>query len=323
MTDALYQAPLGDFIEVRNALAARLRKSGDADESARVKALPRPSAPAWALNQVYWHARADYDRMITAGDRLRTLQQQMLAGRSTDPREAMQARQAAVRQVVERAARFLADAGQPPTDATRQRLNVTADALATWGSHPQGYVPGRLDRDIEPPGFAALASLGPPSLRLVKPAQQPPPVSAAHPKPATVPRSTAPITNGPSAPHTAAAKRAAAKAAQQAARARQAERTRLTRAVQAAEREARHLTTARNHVAAALARATEEAETITREIAALEQQLASIRARLGPAQQARKDADAAATKASRASEASEDTLAQLRRDLAELDDHQS
>src|SRR3954471_17946996 len=119
--DALYRAPLGEFIDARNALATRLRQAGDAEGSARVKALPKPTAPAWALNQVYWHARADYDRMIAAGDRLRTLQQHMLAGRSTDPREAMQERQAAVRQVVERAARFLGDAGQPPTEATRQR----------------------------------------------------------------------------------------------------------------------------------------------------------------------------------------------------------
>jgi hypothetical protein len=321
MTDALYQGPLGDFIEARNALAARLRNSGDADESARVKALPKPSAPAWALNQVYWHARADYDRMIAAGDRLRTLQQQMLAGRSTDPRDAMQERQTAVRQVVDRAARFLADAGQPPTDATRQRLTITADALATWGSHPQGYVPGRLDRDIEPPGFAALASLGPPSLRLVKSAQHTPPVPTPPPKARTAPQSTAPIAKGPSAPSTAAEKRAAAKAAQEAARARQAERTRLTRALQEADREARHLASARERTAAALGRATEEAESITREIAVLEEQLASMRARLGPAQQARKDAHAAAAKASREAGGAEDTVTRLRDELAELDEH--
>src|SRR3954467_7349327 len=140
----LYRVPLDEFIDARNALAARLRKAGDAEASARVKALPKPGAPSWALNQVYWHARADYDRLIAAGDRLRGLQQQMLGGRAVDPRETMQDRQAAVRQVVERAARFLSDAGQPATNATRQRIAVTADALATWGSQPQGYEPGRL-----------------------------------------------------------------------------------------------------------------------------------------------------------------------------------
>src|SRR5215203_813431 len=230
---ALYQGPLTEFIDARNRLAARLRQAGDADESARVKALPKPSAPAWALNQVYWHARQDYDRLIAAGDGLRALQQQMLGGRSVDPRDSMQERQAAVRQVVDRAARFLADAGQPVTDATRQRLSVTADALATWGSQPQGYEPGRLDRDIDPPGFAALAALGPPALRLVKSGREAAEVAAnvaAAPRPAHAgarPAAKArPGNSGtaePSAAERAAAKRAAEKAAQEAARAREAE----------------------------------------------------------------------------------------------------
>ena len=71
--EALYRAPLAEFVDARNALAARLRKAGDAEASARVKALPKPSAAAWALNQVYWRARDDYSRMIAAGDRLRSL----------------------------------------------------------------------------------------------------------------------------------------------------------------------------------------------------------------------------------------------------------
>ena len=232
-------------------------------ESARVKALPKPSAPAWALNQVYWHAREDYDRLIAAGDRLRALQQQMLGGRAVDPRESMQERQAAVRQVVDRAARFLADAGHPVTDATRQRLNVTADALATWGSQPQGYVHGRLDRDIDPPGFAALASLGPPALRLVKSgrgaADVPSPVPAEIEQPQSRPTPAArgaprghKGTPEPTAAEKAAARRAAEKAAQEAERAREAEHRRLARVLQDAEREVRGRATARDRAASAL-----------------------------------------------------------------------
>jgi len=326
---ALYQGPLAEFIDARNRLAARLRQAGDADESARVKALPKPSAPAWALNQVYWHARQDYDRLIAAGDGLRALQQQMLGGRSVDPRDSMQERQAAVRQVVDRAARFLADAGQPVTDATRQRLNVTADALATWGSQPQGYVHGRLDRDIDPPGFAALASLGPPALRLVKSGREAAEVAAnvaaaprpahAGPRPAAKARPGNSGTAEPSAAERAAAKRAAERAAQEAARAREAEHRRLSRAVQDAERDLRVRATARDRAAGALSTATAAVQSMAREVASLERQLAALRTRLATAEGAQREAETTAGEADRAHAAAEDAAARARRELERLE----
>jgi hypothetical protein len=325
---ALYQGRLAEFIDARNRLAARLRQAGDADESARVKALPKPSAPAWALNQVYWHARQDYDRLIAAGDGLRALQQQMLGGRSVDPRDSMQERQAAVRQVVDRAARFLADAGQPVTDATRQRLNVTADALATWGSQPQGYVHGRLDRDIDPPGFAALASLGPPALRLVKSGREAAEVAAnvaAAPRPARAgPRPAAKArpdsgTAQPSAAERAAAKRAAERAAQEAARAREAEHRRLSRAVQDAERDLRVRATARDRAAGALSTATAAVQSMAREVASLERQLAALRTRLATAEAAQREAETTAGEADRAHAAAEEAAARARRELERLE----
>jgi hypothetical protein len=328
---ALYRGPLAEFIDARNRLATRLRQAGDTGESARVKALPKPTAPAWALNQVYWHAREDYDRLIAAGDALRGLQQQMLGGRSVDPREAMEKRQQAVRQVVDRAVRFLADAGQPATDATRQRLNVTADALATWGSQPQGYVHGRLDRDIDPPGFAALAALGPPALRLVKSGrgaaelQAPAPAERGLPpaRPAAAPKAASRGSTRaaePTAAEKAAARRAAEKAAQEAARAREAERRRLARALQDAEREVRVRTVARDRAANALSGAAAGLQSTTREIAALERQLAALRTRLASAESTHRDAQAAASEADRAHAEAEDAVARARRDLEQLDD---
>jgi hypothetical protein len=302
--EALYQAPLAGFVDARNALAMRLRKT-DADVSARVKALPKPSAPAWALNQVYWRARDDYERMIAAGDRLRSLQQQMLAGRAADPRDVMRERQAAVRAVVERALAFLAEAGQPPTDATRQRINVTADALATWGSHPHGYMPGYLDRELEPPGFDALASLRAPALRLVKSPTTPgggATLAAGTEVPAPREQREVPV----------AAKGVAAKAAKEAARAREAERRRLTRTLQDAEREARARQSAYERATSALSRATADAEAARRELATLERQLATVRARAERAERARVEAEASADAARRAHAEAEDDAAQAK-----------
>jgi hypothetical protein len=316
--EALYRAPLAEFVEARNALAARLRKAGDAEANARVKALPKPSAAAWALNQVYWRARDDYARMIAAGDRLRSLQQQMLAGRAADPRDAMQQRQVALRKVVERALGFLAEAGQPATDATRQRVNVTADALATWGSHPQDYAPGYLDRELEPPGFDAIASLGATALRLVKPSAGR--LSAGTEVPALHEKGEAPQQKGGPTPpaSSAAAKRAAAKTEQEAARAREAERKRLARALQEAEHDAAARRSADERARGVLARATADVEAARKELAALERQLVTVRARVDRAERARADAQASADAVQRARDEAEDAVARLRRELDEL-----
>jgi hypothetical protein len=167
--DGLFALPLDRFVQERNALAADLRRDKRIEEADRVKGLARPALPAWALNQVYWHARKAYERLTAAGDRLRELQRQALAGRKVDLDEATRERQEAIRQVVERAAALMTDAGQAVTDATRQRIAVSADAMAAYGSRPSEYVPGRLEKELQPPGFEALAGLtlgGP--LRLVK-----------------------------------------------------------------------------------------------------------------------------------------------------------
>jgi hypothetical protein len=330
--EALYRAPLAEFVDARNALAARLRKAGDAEASARVKTLPKPSAAAWALNQVYWRARDDYTRMIAAGDRLRSLQQQMLGGRAADPRDAMQERQAAMRTVVERAVGFLAEAGQPATDATRQRVNVTADALATWGSHPQGYVPGYLDRELEPPGFDALASLGATALRLVKPSASTLSARTEVPAPQTTGRQSAGTEvpalhekveapqqkGGPTPPGWSAAKRPAAKAEQEEARAREVERKRLARALQEAARDAAARRSADERARGVLARATADVEAASKELAALERQLVTVRARVDRAERTRADAQASADAAGRAYEEAEDAVARVRRELDEL-----
>ena len=59
--DDLYRAPLNDFTAARNALA----KSLSGEEAKRVRGLAKPTLVPWAVNQVYWKARATYDRLMT------------------------------------------------------------------------------------------------------------------------------------------------------------------------------------------------------------------------------------------------------------------
>src|SRR5438105_4202382 len=84
--DALFALPLAEFTGARNALAARLKQSGRADEAHRVKALGKPSVSAWAVNQLYWRHRSALNRLMAAGQRFRQAQALQLAGKVSDIR---------------------------------------------------------------------------------------------------------------------------------------------------------------------------------------------------------------------------------------------
>ncbi|MPY86492.1 MAG: hypothetical protein GEU99_01050 [Luteitalea sp.] len=158
--DHLYQLPLREFIGARNALATRLRHAGNEAAASQVKQLAKPTLSAWLVNQLYWQARSEFDRLAGAGDRLREAQQQRLAGNKTvDLQKAMQARQQTVDALLERAMRLARETGTTITPPTRQRVATTLDAITVHGSAAARRPVGRLTADLEPAGLAALASL--------------------------------------------------------------------------------------------------------------------------------------------------------------------
>jgi hypothetical protein len=164
-TDRLYQLPLEGFVEARNALAARLKSSGDKDGAARVKALARPNAPAWAANQVYWRARREFDSLLASVDRLQNAQ---LGGAAPGAalRDAIKERREALDVVLRSAEAHLTSAGYATNPDTLRRVSNTLEALAAEGGRPARARPGRLVKDLEPPGFdafAAMAEAAPPT----------------------------------------------------------------------------------------------------------------------------------------------------------------
>ena len=50
--DQLHAVPLEDFVAERKRLAKELRSAGERESAAELAKLPKPSAPAWALNSV-------------------------------------------------------------------------------------------------------------------------------------------------------------------------------------------------------------------------------------------------------------------------------
>ena len=277
--DALYQGPLDAFIGSRKALAAALKHEGKTEAATAALRLAKPSPSAWAVNQVYWHARETWNRLLSAADALRGLQERMLAGQSVDPRDAMAARQRTAQAVVDRAVEALRDAGNPVTEATRQRVAVTVDAIAAYGSGSTVYTPGRLTADLDPPGFAALATLGEPNLRLVKGSASTPQRAPASPPQKGSRRGITDVS--------AVLQRERAAAAEK-------RRAELQASVEAAAREvdAARTEAARAETAAAAARAAADAhirdiEAQRRTLAQLEGQLGQLMNKAGAAEAAR------------------------------------
>lgn len=151
--DALFRLPLAEFTGERNTLAARLKKEGRANEAERVKLLGKPSVSAWAVNQLYWNHRNDFDELIALGKRFRPAQ------KPADRRESLDARREVLSNLSELATELLNEAGHNPSLDTLRRVTTTLEALSTYALLSDGPTPGRLTKDVDPPSFESLASL--------------------------------------------------------------------------------------------------------------------------------------------------------------------
>jgi hypothetical protein len=159
--EALFQVPLSEFTAARNTLAAQLKKSGNDAGASRVKTLPKPSISAWAVNQLYWRHRKEFDHLIDTGERFRDAQAAQLAGGRTDVRGPLEARREALATLSRLGADTLESGHHPATPDMMRRVTSTLEALATYGRSHNAPPAGRLTDDIEPPGFETIAALVP------------------------------------------------------------------------------------------------------------------------------------------------------------------
>jgi len=141
---ALYRAPFESFVAERKRLAAELKAEGDKLGAAELAKRGRPSISAWAVNQLWWHARATFDELFESAAELRK-------GRLS----ASPAHRQALAKLGARAQQLLTDAGHSANDATLRRITMTLSGLAAVGSF-EPDAPGTLSRDRDPPGFEAF-----------------------------------------------------------------------------------------------------------------------------------------------------------------------
>ena len=159
--DALFKLPLAEFTGARNALAARLKKAGLADEANRVKSLGKPPVPAWAVNQLYWRHRESFDKLMAAGERFGRAHALQLAGKTVDTREPLAARREALSSLLRFADTLLRDSGHNPTPETVRRIMTTLEALSSLRQPSEASRPGRLTEDLGPTGFDWLSTFNP------------------------------------------------------------------------------------------------------------------------------------------------------------------
>jgi hypothetical protein len=159
--DDLYRLPLAEFTPARNALATRLRKSGKTADANDVRSLVKPSIPAWAVNQVFWKHRPVFDRLLSAGDRLRQAQTSTLAGKSGDVRGALDAVREALSELSRLAADEMTAAGHNASAGAMRAVTATLEALSAYGTIANAPQAGRLVDEVDPPGFETLAALVP------------------------------------------------------------------------------------------------------------------------------------------------------------------
>jgi hypothetical protein len=146
--DRLYQLPLEEFTAARNALAKEAGSAGS-----EIRKLAKPPLAAWAVNQVHWRNRPEYDALMKAAAALRAAHAAALAGKRADLRSAGRDHEQALESALKAALAQLSQAGHPATDATKQAIATTLRGL------PADERRGRLDRTLQPGGFEMLAGI--------------------------------------------------------------------------------------------------------------------------------------------------------------------
>jgi hypothetical protein len=141
--DGLYQVPLDEFTNARNALAKELGDNA-------IKKLEKPNAAAWAVNQLYWRERKLYDEVIKTASQVQAAYKQMLAGKSADTRAVDAFRTEALRKAKHAIRAILVSAGSAASDPVMTAVSETLDAL------PSDDPPGRLTRPLQRTGFGML-----------------------------------------------------------------------------------------------------------------------------------------------------------------------
>ncbi|HEY2602353.1 MAG TPA: hypothetical protein VGI67_12415 [Thermoleophilaceae bacterium] len=153
--DELYGLPLEEFTARRDELAKELRSADEREGAAWVKALRKPSQPAWLVNQLARTQTADAKGVLDSADALRAAQERTLAGAGS-PQELARASEehaGAMRALLAKAPGMLDAEGRSPSNPTLYRAAETLRATALDEDARAAFAAGRLTREQRAAGL--------------------------------------------------------------------------------------------------------------------------------------------------------------------------
>jgi len=292
--DELYGLPLDEFVPRRELLVRKLRADGQRDDADMVKRMPKPTAPAWVVNQLARQRSGDVQGLLEAGEQLRRVQEWLLR-REAEPgdlRAAVETERAAVGRLVHAGADVLVAAGRPPRGDVLERIAETLHAAAADPALRAELERGRVVRD------QAAVGLGPATGPSAAPAGATRRSARARPAARALETETGTETGVEAGTETGSGSR------------RSAARKEATKAARGALRSAEAEAKAAERMQAAADRAVERA---MRALEAAETNWQRARAGLQEARDELAAAEKAASAAREAADAAEDQVAERRR----------
>jgi succinate dehydrogenase/fumarate reductase flavoprotein subunit len=155
--DRLYSLPLEEFTRERDELAKRLRKDGDADAAAAVKALKKPSVAAWAVNQVQRDRPEEVRELIEVTEELHRVYAKLSsAGARERLEEAAEIQRRLIQSLVRCAKQLLEAGGHGASDETLTKVADTLRAAALDEEVREQVGRGRVVKERRAAGLGPL-----------------------------------------------------------------------------------------------------------------------------------------------------------------------
>jgi hypothetical protein len=148
----LYQLAPAEFVAARDARVAEARADGDETLAAAIKKLRRPTAGAALINALAHEREADLAKLFEIGDNLREAQAR---GAGDELRQAMKARQQALRDVAAAAGEVAKTRGTTVSATVAREIQETLLAAASNPDAQAAVLAGRLTGGISVGGTEA------------------------------------------------------------------------------------------------------------------------------------------------------------------------
>lgn len=152
---ALYTAPPARFVAERDALARRLRATGDRDAAREVGSWRRPTVAAWWVNLLAWERPAELAELL---DLATALREATAAMSGAQLRELSAQRHRVIQAMVEAAVGMARKAGARPSEEVRRQVEQTLAAAMADDKAAAQVRSGRLTTPLEHVGFGPVTA---------------------------------------------------------------------------------------------------------------------------------------------------------------------